>query len=455
MAKVQKISQLHPTLGFTEFDILESYRESFYSSELGKLHQAFPFSDFCKSIGLKENRRGRKSYFSPEGKVALMLLKAYTNFSDAELIEHLNGNIHYQLFCGVSVHPSAPLTNYKIVSDIRVEIAHLLDIDAAQRVLAEHWKPYLENLHVCMIDATCYETHMRYPTDVKLMWECVHWLHTRIVDFCKELGVRRPRNKFADVSKAYLAYSKKRKKNVKRSRKKAIARRLKQLLAKLLGQMNSLLKEHGKRLNLTPGFRRRLSVIESIRVQQERAFEGEKVSNRIVSVDKPYIRPIVRGKETKNVEFGAKSNNIMVDDISFIEHVSFDAFNEGTRLKQSVFLHQRLMKTRVKSLAADAIYATNENRRFCTRNLIYTSFVRKGRAAKDEKERELLRKVLSRERATRMEGSFGTQKVHYSLIDIRARKQETELLWIFFGIHTANAVKMIEKMEKKSLKQSA
>ena len=99
MAKVQKISQLHPTLGFTEFDILESYRESFNSSELGKLHQAFPFSDFCKSIGLKENRRGRKSYFSPEGKVALMLLKAYTNFSDAELIEHLNGNIHYQLFC--------------------------------------------------------------------------------------------------------------------------------------------------------------------------------------------------------------------------------------------------------------------------------------------------------------------------------------------------------------------
>ena len=31
----------------------------------------------------------------------------------------------------MSVHPSAPLTNYKIVSDIRVEIAHLLDIDAA------------------------------------------------------------------------------------------------------------------------------------------------------------------------------------------------------------------------------------------------------------------------------------------------------------------------------------
>lgn len=113
------------------------------------------------------------------------------------------------------------------------------------------------------------------------------------------------------------------------------------------------------------------------------------------------------------------------------------------------------MRTRVRALAADAIYATNENRKFCTRNHIHTSFVRKGKAAKDEKERKLLRQILSSERATRLEGSFGTQKLHYSLFKVRARTQASEQLWIFFGIHTANALKMIEKIEKKSLKQSA
>lgn len=455
MAKIQKISGLQPTLGFSEFDIYQSFRESFLCSELGKLHQAFPFSSFCKSIGLEQNTLGRKSYFSPEGKVALMLLKAYTDFSDFKLIEHLNGNIHYQLFCGVSIHPHHPLTNHKIVSDIRVEIASLLDIDSAQQALAEHWKPYLENLHVCMADATCYETHMRYPTNTKLMWECVHWLHAHIVDFCGKLGIRRPRNKFVDVSRAYNAYSKKRKNNVKRSRKKGIARRLKQLLRKLTGQMNALLKKHKKQLKLTAGFRRRLAVIENVLIQQEQLFEGEKVSGRIVSMDKPYIRPIVRGKETKTVEFGAKCNNIQIDGISFIEHISFDAFNEGTRLKKCIFLHQRLVKRRVRAVAADAIYGTNENRRFCTRNGIYTSFVRKGKPTKDEKERKLLRRALSRERATRLEGSFGTQKLHYSLLNIRARRQATEVLWIFFGIHTANAVKMIEKIEKAHLKEAA
>ena len=43
-----------------------------------------------------------------------------------------------------------------------------LDIDSLQEVLSSHWKPYLENLHVCMTDATCYESHMRFPTDMKL-----------------------------------------------------------------------------------------------------------------------------------------------------------------------------------------------------------------------------------------------------------------------------------------------
>ena len=41
MAKIHNISEIHPTLGFTEFDILEKYRKSFNESELGKLIQSF------------------------------------------------------------------------------------------------------------------------------------------------------------------------------------------------------------------------------------------------------------------------------------------------------------------------------------------------------------------------------------------------------------------------------
>ena len=94
----------------------------------------------------------------------------------------------------------------------------------------------------------------------------------------------------------------------------------------------------------------------------------------------------------------------------------------------------------------------NANRKFCTKYGISTSFVRKGRAAKDEPLRKVLRSELSKERATRLEGSFGTQKQHYSLSRIKARNRKTEILWIFFGIHTANAILIIEKIRNKTAK---
>ncbi len=177
MAKIQNISEIHPTLGFTEFDILERYRKSFHESELGRLHSVFPFEHIAKTVGLSDQHLGRRNRFSPCAKIALMVLKAYTGFSDRQLVEHLNGNIHYQIFCGIMIIPSLPITNFKIVSAIRNEIASRLDIDSFQEVLASHWKPYLDSLHVCMTDATCYESHMRYPTDMKLLWESLEWLY--------------------------------------------------------------------------------------------------------------------------------------------------------------------------------------------------------------------------------------------------------------------------------------
>ena len=445
MVKIQKISEIEPSLGFTEFDMLKKYRQSFATSELGRFHSQFPFSELARQIHLKSSTLGRKSYFSPEGKIALMVLKSYTNFSDSQLIEYLNGNIHYQLFCGVQIDPLHSLTNSKIVSAIRQELAEHLDIESLQLILAEHWKPYLENLHVCMTDATCYESHLHFPTDVKLLWEGIVWLHRHLCKHCRTLHIQRPLNKYLDVSRAYLAYSKLRKR--RKSQPSMIKRRLLQLLEKLLDQLKQLHSSYRDRLTLPSDYQIRFSVMRVLE-QGKNLFAGKKVSDRIVSIDRHYLRPIIKGKETKSVEFGAKVNNIQIDGISFIEHISFKAFNEGVRLKDCIHL-QQLTRAGMKALAADSIYANNANRKFCTKYHISTSSKRKGRAAKDEPIRKILRSKLSRERATRLEGSFGTQKQHYSLVRIKARNRKTEVLWIFFGIHTANAVCMIEKVKRK------
>ena len=57
---------------------------------------------------------------------------------------------------------------------------------------------------------------------------------------------------------------------------------------------------------------------------------------------------------------------------------------------------------------------------------------------------------LARVRATAMEGSFGTQKEHYDLRRVKARTKLTEILYIFFGIHTANVVQLTDRIEQRA-----
>ena len=96
------------------------------------------------------------------------------------------------------------------------------------------------------------------------------------------------------------------------------------------------------------------------------------------------------------------------------------------------------MNVRVRCVAADSIYANNANRKFCTKYGISTSFVRKGRAAKDEPLRKVLRSELSKERATRLEGKLRHSKAtHYSLSRIKAKTGKTgntvDFLWNTYG----------------------
>jgi len=201
---------------------------------------------------------------------------------------------------------------------------------------------------------------------------------------------------------------------------------------------------------MTKTYYQRRATIKKIYEQQHQIFHtGENPKGRIVSISKDYLRPIVRGKEVKPVEFGAKVNKYQIDGISFIEHLNFNAFHEGNRFWDTIFNAQRLTRTKTRLAGADAIYATNKNRKFATKYNIKTDFKRKGRAGKHEKQRQQMAAMIQKERATRLEGSFGKEKEHYHLKKIKARTKQTETLWICFGIHTANAVEIGRRMAAK------
>ena len=97
--------------------------------------------------------------------------------------------------------------------------------------------------------------------------ECLEWLYRHICRHCKELGIRRPRNKYADIADAYLSYCKKRKR--KASRTRMLKRRMIRLLEKLLIQMDEIHRKYGTALRYTQDYQKRLSIIRKVLVQEK------------------------------------------------------------------------------------------------------------------------------------------------------------------------------------------
>jgi hypothetical protein len=453
MGKIQRISNFQQQFSFFNInENFDAFYNQFLNTDLGKIYQSFPFETLVKTLKIKDYAKGTISHFSPKGKLGLMILKNYMGCSDKRLIEQLNGNINFQFFCDIVIPFDAPLTNFKIVSQIRCEVAKNLKIREAQNVLAKAWLPYMNDLDKMLVDATCYESEVRYPTNQKLLWECIVWNHKTMKSLCDNLKIKLPRTKYLDWCKRYNSYSRKRKKTSKQRNK--TTRGLLKLLYKLNGELSKI--ENQNQFKPTSKYKKQRAIISVVYKQQITIFStGKSVTDRIVSISKSYIRPIVRGKEVKQVEFGAKVNKLQINGINFIEHIEYRSFNEGTRLQSSVYCAQNLTKSKIKILGADAIYATNKNRTFTTKNNIQTDFVRKGKAGKNEEHRKILAQGIKKERATKLEGSFGKEKEHYNLRKIKARTQKTEILWIFFGIHTANALEIGRRIQNHKLKQVA
>lgn len=425
----------------------------FLQSPLGQLYQTIPLRELAARLPEKQNKSGRKPRFSPSGGIALQILKHYYKVSDDKLIELLNGNYQLQYFCGIQLRVGEKISDGDVVSRWRGFIGRHLNWNEWQSTLVQAWKGDLEQTQTNLADATCVESYIRYPTDVKLLWESISYLRDQLHALCRWLKFPFLRSKYRAIKKATQSYSKKKRKSHKQTRR--MKRRLLGLLKKLLGFtpiVIALWKQQGAtRLDTPPikrGFMDKLAIIKKVHTQQQILFDRptQTMPDRIVSLAKSYIHPIVRGKENKRVEFGMKLNVMQVDGINFIEHLSWKAFHEGVRLRKTIWRH-RLYFGQCLHFGGDRIYANNANRRYCSKQNIITCFIPKGRKSKNEDEKKQLRQLIAKERATRLEGSFGTVKSHYLLDKVKARNQLTELTWIFFGFLTANA-QIIKKKRK-------
>jgi transposase, IS5 family len=416
------------------------------NTRLGALYQTIDWDSLAKLLPEKKTLRGAPAWLPPQGYFGLMFLKHYTKLSNEQLLERLNTDWAMQMFCGTLLSANELIRDNALVSRVRSFLGKYVDFEQFQQINIGYWRAEIPDAKTLLADATCYEVYIRYPTDVKLLWECCEWLWgQQIPALCKQAGLTEPRSKFKDQRGKHLIYSKLRKKTYRKTRVRQGASL--RLLAKGIEAFQGLLNQTQAR-GLKPRAAAIFKTIKRVYQQQKHHFDHPKakIKDRIVSLHKPYLRPIVRGKENKSVEFGLKVHKVQVGGISLIEHQSYEAFNECKRLKISVLKHKKRFGA-CTQLAGDKIYATNENRTFCRQEKIQTNFCRKG-PGKDDKPTKQRKAHLNKQRSTQLEGSFGTEKEHYLLYKIKAQNPSTEKVWLYFGVHTANAVKIARRREK-------
>jgi len=428
--------------------------EKFLQTDLGQLYQSIPFAELVKNIPLPPQQRtgkGCKPWFTVQGGFALMVLKHYLQVSDDMLIERINTDWSMQRFCGISLKPNEVIKDKGLPSFWRIYIGKHLNIEELNIVSAKHWSPYIAHKNISSADATCYESHLSFPTPIKIVWDGCNKTYCLLQQYRKQLKRRDTRCNYDKYKKLFTEYQKTKKKS-KRKEKKLLKKLLKFLL-RLIHLLNEFTTKH--KIVLPHKQSQLMQHIITVYEQQHSKVYGKVavIKDRIVSLSKPYIRPIVRGKENKAVEFGAKVNKLQIDGISFVEHFSYNAFNEGSRLKEGIHLHRKLFG-KCTHHSADKIYATNANRTYCKQQNIVTNFVPKGKEKQAYIEQgKAIRTALNKQRASVLEGSFGNEKNHYYLQKVKAKNAITELCWIFFGIFTANASIITNRRE--ALKKQA
>ncbi len=442
---------------FSDSEVKSPKEVIFHSTPLGKLRQVLPLSQLAALLPEKKSKSGAKSWLNNEGQVALMFLKSYTGLSDQCLIDNLNSNWEMQMFCGIQLSVFDRIKDSNLPSSIRCKLGRHLDLEQFQRICISEWKSEMSNQNVCMTDAVVYESYIKYPTDVKLLWDCNEWLFEGLFNLCEYLKIRKPRSQYSKQAEKQKVFAKRKRKSQRENRRRV--KQLLKLLAKGLEQIQLAINKYYALLKSSPltenilstSFFNRLKTIKTIYTQQKYMSDhpGKKAPDRIVSLAKPWIRAIVRGKENKPVEFGPKIHMSQTDGINYVENYTYKPFNECKRTKISILKHRHIYQ-KCTHYAGDKIYATNENRRYLTQNRIYSNFSQKGKVrAEEAPQLKIVRSELGKQRATVLEGSFGNEKNHYSLNKIKARLENTEKIWVYFGVMTANAVKISTRKEAK------
>ena len=251
-----------------------------------------------------------------------LIIQTKYQFADRELVEMLTENPYFQYFIGLPGYQQEPPIEASVLVLFRKRISMDMIMKANEYMLSKnHDNDYHQppsgssklpedkkeaetvNKGTMMLDATCAPSNIRYPQDFSLLNEAREKLENIIDRFSKQYDLKKPRTYRREARKNYLALAKSKKRSTRKIRKT-----IRKQLGYVRRDLSYLEQYMSEGYALTSKEIKLFLTIQKIYEQQEYMYKNKthSVENRIVSIERPNLRPIVRGKVKAPVEFGAK-----------------------------------------------------------------------------------------------------------------------------------------------------
>ena len=439
------------------------------SNEWIQLSQLVP----CREFDLKyaknfRSKKGQRAIDSRMALGALLIKPAYKAMSDEDITREIAMNPYLQYFLGLREYryecPFDPSMMTRFRQRITPEMLAWVndqiigrkteddekydddndtssneDNDTDNNIENDESKENAAAEEKCegtlILDATCAPQNIRFPTDASLLNEAREKAE-EIIDNLHEMGLskgKKPRTYREKARRKYNSFSKNRKKTVKLIRK-TVKEQLSYLNRDLEIIDDYERRQPGCLEKLPTRQQKLLHVIRVLHSQQECMYRTgtHKVPDRIVSVTQDWVRPIVRGKQTADVEFGAKVEMSVVDGFLRIEDLRWDAYNESTTFQKSVESYRKAYGHYPARVLADTIFRTRENLKYCKKLGIHLNGPKLGKPYADPAETRRQKKLEWLESGERgeIERNFGVGKRRYSLDCIVTKLKETSEVMI-------------------------
>jgi len=410
---------------------------------------------------------------NPEGRVPIssriafgaLYIKENENLSDDRTVEHISENNYMQYFLGLPEFNPKPLFDQSMMTWFRKRF-NKEDLTKINEEIYRRTHPPKndppsgssgggKNKGKLILDATVAPADVRYPTDLSLLNECrenTEKMIDSIWDKTERIGHKTSYNR-NKARKNYLKVAKNRKPR-KRQVRQAIREQL-EYVEKNLITLGKLLTEIGID-NLTDSQIERMQTICEVVRQQRYHYENpkESVPDRIINLRQPHVRPMVRGKAGRDVEFGQKLALSVVDGYTFIEEQSWGNFSEGGTLKDSTNKYFKRHGVYPEAILADKKYRNRDNLNFCKEKGIRLSGPRLGRPKASELAKGKEQAYRDNCERNEIEGLIGVNKRRYGLDLIMARlphSSEAEAVMNVLCMNVAHLLRILLRLLKQQL----